>query len=179
MKKFLYQKYFTIVLTADDSLTVLERCKYLFSCVLTFAPVAIILSALGVWFETNKLFLCSIIVFIFINMILGGRMHWKSRTFSMKLLLQKTVEMIMVVGIVYLVLELILKVAGENVITSSFQATLQVATLLYPGGKILKNIFILSEGEHPPKWLMQKIYNFQNNGDLKEFMSLKKPQKVE
>ena len=45
--------------------------------------------------------------------------------------------------------------------------------------KPLKNIFILSEGEHPPKWLMQRIYNFQNNGDLKEFMSLKKPEKVE
>jgi hypothetical protein len=98
-------------------------------------------------------------------------MHHSAKRFDWEKLLYKTVKMLLIISGVYFVLQGIISPVGENIVTVGFKATFQVATLLYPGAKILKNLFILSKGEHPPKWIMQKVYNFQANGDLKAFLT--------
>ena len=175
-KELFYKKYFDVVLISDENLDLLERFKYLWNSLITFAPIAFLLKAFNIWFIDNGLFFTAIVGFIFTNMVLGGYMHWKKRTFSIESLLKKTITMTIIVSVTYIVLELILRVAGQNMVTTAFQIALQVSTLLYPAGKILKNIFILSDGEHPPKWIMERIYNFQENGDLAEFLNAKKPE---
>lgn len=163
----------------DDTLSFSERAEYFWKSIITFAPIAFLLDAFNLWFEQNQLFFTSVILFIFVNMILGGYMHYKKATFDWQELLKKTMTMIVVVMTSYLILELILEVAGHNLVVDVFRTTIQVATLLYPGSKILKNVFILSEGEHPPQWVMEKIYNFQQNGDLSAFLKTKEEEKAE
>jgi len=99
--------------------------------------------------------------------------HNRRQEFSWKTLLKKTNEMMFIVIISYLTLEIIMSVAGGNEIVTFFRITIQITTLLYPGSKILKNIFIFSKGEYPPEWLMKKVYNFQESGDLNEFLKSK------
>lgn len=61
----------------------------------------------------------------------------------------------------------------------AFRVVLQMTTLIYPLSKILKNIFIISKGEHPPEWIMKRIYNFQENGDLSAFLEVSTPREKE
>lgn len=179
MRKLFYKKYFNLVLASEDSIDLSTRLENFWQAFLAFAPVAFILKAFNVWFETHELFFIGILMFILINMILGAYMHLKKGSFSFETLLIKTIKMTIILFITYLILAIILAVAGTNMVTTSFEIALQVSTLLYPAGKILKNVFILSEGEHPPQWVMERIYNFQKNGDLSEFLSSKKEEKTE
>lgn len=174
MKVLLLKKYFNIVLLGDDNLTISERLHYLWKSIITFAPIAYLLNMFNLWFEDNRLFFNAVIIFIFVNMVLGAYMHIKRKTFEWFELIKKTMTMVVAVMLTYFILELVLQVAGHNIVTEGFRATLQVATLLYPGSKILKNIFIFTNGEHPPQWMMEKIYNFQKNGDLSAFLKTKK-----
>ena len=82
--------------------------------------------------------------------------------------------MIVVVWLSYIVFEIIISAARPEVVASGFRSALQVATLAYPGAKILKNVHIYSNGEHPPQWIMKKLYNFEKNGDLKAFLETNK-----
>lgn len=74
--------------------------------------------------------------------------------------------MLLVLVLVYAGLEMMLKVARENVVTEVFRIALQVSTLMYPVSKMGKSIFIITKGEYPPEWLMRKFYNFNKTGDL-------------
>lgn len=173
IKTLFFKIYFNTILLSDNEISLLERLQYIWKSFITFAPIAIVLNLFNLWFVDNKTFFNGVVACIFINMLLGSVMHIRKKTFNILILLKKTLLMIIVVLLTYLVLELVLIVAGSNSLTESFRTVLQVATLIYPISKILKNIFILSNGEHPPKWLMEKIYNFQENGDLSKLLESK------
>lgn len=175
LKVLLTKLYLNFILLADHSQTISERSEYLLRSVITLTPFVILLKVVNLWFTDNVLFGTGIILLIMINMFLGGAMHNRKKDFKWSLLIKKTVTMVVVTFTTYLVLEMIISILGKNMIVEGFRAALQVATLLYPGSKILKNIFILSKGEHPPKWIMQKVYNFKDNGDLAAFLSNDKP----
>jgi hypothetical protein len=171
LKTYLIKLYFNIILLGDTNLPSGERSEYLWKSIATLAPFAILMQTIDMWFINNVLFGTGIILLIMINMIIGGSMHYRKKDFMWFKFISKTIMMVLVTFITYLVLEIVISILGNNPIVSGFRAVLQVATLLYPGSKILKNVFILSRGEHPPKWIMQKVYNFQKNGDLKAFMN--------
>jgi len=162
-----YKVYFTVALSTDGHLSFLERVENFIKSIFVSTIGAFILFHLNAWFSTNRGFMIGVVLFILINMILGAVVHKKKGGFDWKTLLKKTIQMCVVLLLSYFVLEVILSIVGESTIVQGFRITIQVSTLLYPGSKILKNIFIISEGEHPPKWVMEKIYNFQENGDLK------------
>lgn len=161
----------SLILIDNKDTGYFDRAYHYIKIVAKVAPIAFFIEVFSHWFMDNKDFAAAIIIVITVNMFLGAYMHFKKGTFSWKTFILKTMTMTVVINITYLVLELIISRAGENLIADTFRVTLQVATLLYPGSKIMKNIFVLSKGEHPPKWIMQKIYNFQSNGDLHSFLS--------
>lgn len=163
--------YTMIILIFDNHLSISDRVTNFAKIFLLVAPMSLILDSLNLWFETNKQFATGLTLMIFLNMIIGAISHKIIRQFKWKTLLIKTCETVVVTLVTYLVLEIILATAGENTITNLFEVTLQVTTLLYPGSKILKNLFIISNGKYPPKWIMQKVYDFQESGDLSQFLS--------
>lgn len=163
--------YCNILIIGWGGFPVSERAGSFGRSLIVFAPLAFAFEVLNRWFDTNQDFTLAVIFMIFLNMVFGGIMHFKKRDFDWFTLLYKTVIMIVVVLVTYFVLEIIINFAGEGLIVNGFRAALQIATLLYPGAKVLKHIFILSDGEHPPKWIMHKVYNFRENGDLNAFVS--------
>ena len=76
--------------------------------------------------------------------------------------------MIAVLIVVYFLLEMLRLTMGENVIGEGFRSVIQVSTLLYPSSKALKNLYILSNKQFPPKFIMERLYKFEQTGDLKD-----------
>lgn len=173
LKLIFWKLYCNIILASDSETGILKRVETWSKSLITFTPIAFALQQINLWFINNQQFITGITALIFINMLVGAFTHVKTKKFKWKTLLLKTIEVILIVSSTYLVLELIITQGGVNVITTTFRSALQVSTLLYPGGKILKNIFILTNGKYPPKWIMNKIYAFEESGDLAEFLDKK------
>jgi hypothetical protein len=107
-------------------------------------------------------------------MVVGAIFHNKMGTFNWVELFKKNILMWVVLIVVYAMLEMLRLTAGNNFVGESFKILIQVLTLLYPVSKVLKNIYILSNKQFPPAFIMDKIYNFEKNGDLNELFDTDK-----
>ena len=158
--------YYSIILLADTHPTYVEKFQYLVKLLMALAPVAYILEGLNLWFITNKQFASFVIICLAINMLVGIKYHLKMKSFRWSEFLKKNSEMMVVVIVVYILLEMLRLTAGTNLIGESFKVLIQVTTLLYPISKALKNIYILSNKQFPPAFIMEKIYHFEKDGNL-------------
>lgn len=156
-----------------------EKIKYCLFVIAHLAPLAFFMEWIDAWFKDNGQFFFFVCVALIINMGAGVWFHLKYGTFKMRDFLLKNVEMMGVVVIVYVMLEMLRYTAGENIAGELFRIIIQVLTLLYPVSKVLRNMFIISRGKHPPKFIMMKLYNFERYGDLEEFFKTKKGEDME
>lgn len=170
MKKILCH----IVLLADNRPSFIEKITYFFSVIATLTPVAFVLDGLNLWFKTNQQFSSFVLICLLVNLFVGARFHYKMNTFSWKQLLTRNSEMWVVLIVVYALLEMLRLTAGNNFVGEGFKIMIQVMTLLYPISKALKNIYILSNKQFPPAFIMDKIYNFEKTGDIKDLFDTDK-----
>jgi hypothetical protein len=166
-----FKIFCNLIILSEGSGDTVQRIESLVRVMLYFAPIAFFMGVMDLWYEGNKVFTLSATGFVFGNAIVGSIAHFVRKDFNWETFLTKTMKMVLIIAGVYFVLELIISPIGDNQITDGFRSAIQVSTLLWPGGKILKNFFIWSGGEHPPKWVMEKVYNFQKNGDLNAFLN--------
>lgn len=176
MFKFLIKLWCNIIIFSWGSVDTIDRAKAFGKVMFFIGPIAFIVESLELWYIENRAFTLFAAGFVLINAFTGAVVKKIQGKFDWETFFIKTIKMILIISGVYVILEGIVSPIGDNMVTDGFIASFQVATLLYPGSKILKNAFIWSDGEHPPKWIMQKIYNFQENGDLKQFLSERKPE---
>lgn len=175
LKVFTFKTLTRIILISSETPDFWEKVSYFAKALLTSSVVVYVLDALGLWFDDNHRFVVFVLITVLVNMLFGMYLHHRKGTFSWKEVLWKTNEMILLILITYLILEMILITAGDGQGVNVLRIALQVGTLLYPGSKVLKNVFIRSKGKYPPEWLMKRLYNFEKNGDLKAlFEALKK-----
>ena len=162
-----------LILLFAVKIDVKDKFSYLIESLLTFAPIAIVFRLLDFWYENDTVMAISLFVVLFANMVIGAYFHYKRGTFDISDFLQKNGEMLLYTGGVYLVLYLMDLNIKDDFGPTLFLPLAQAISLFYPVSKICKNIFILSDGKHPPEFLMQKLYNFEKNGDLNEFFNPK------
>jgi len=167
--------FYSLILVGDDRFTLTERFVAWFKLLLAFSPVAYVLDMFNLWFVDNKKFVTLFILVLMVNAIVGMVKHSRENAFDWKEFFIKTSEMVVVVIVVYFLLNALGSVAGENIISDGFEKMIQVSTIFYPSSKALKSIYILSKGKYPPKFIMEKLYNFEKDGDVSEL--LKKPKK--
>lgn len=170
IKIYFFKWLCNIFIFADGHGDSIERTNAFFRVMAVIAPVSFALAIVSDWFSENLEFTLIAISFVLVNSFIGAIVHFINDRFQWEEFLTKTVKMLAIIAAVYFVLQGIISPVRDNIITEGFKASFKIATLLYPGSKILKNVFIWSKGEHPPKWIMQKVYNFQENGDLKAFL---------
>lgn len=163
-----------IVLIGDPNVEISDRCSYFLNSVIKLAPIAYFLSIIQWWFSENKQFGEFMCIMLILNMCVGVVYHLKSNTFCFKDFLWKNIGMALIVVCGYTTLEMLRYTAGDNFAGEAFKILIQLTTLLYPGSKILKNLFILSNGKFPPEFIMTRLYDFEKNGDLGEFFKTKK-----
>lgn len=156
-------------LARPDSVTTEDKIKEYGEWVLFMTPIAYFMSWLGIWFDRNQMFFSIVMWAILANAIIGLWKHWRiTKEFTWAAFLRKNAEMMTAIFICYFMLDMLRYTAGENVAGEIFRILIQVTTLLYPVSKVLKNIFIITDGEYPPKYIMERIFNFEKNGDLKD-----------
>lgn len=160
--------FFTIILIAADRPTWQEKLTYLFKLIITFGPIAFLLDSLNFWYSDNKQFFSFVIASLILNMVVGAWYHKKMKSFNWEQFWKRNSQMWAILIPVYALLEMLRLTAGDNLIGESFKVLIQITTLLYPISKALKNFYILSNKQFPPKFIMDKIYRFEKNGDIKE-----------
>ena len=162
-----------ILLTAKQP-TFKDRLGYIWDCFTHLAPIVFALDLINWWFKENQQFGTFMCIALLVNLAVGIFYHLKMGTFNPKDFILKNIEMAGVIIVVYIMLEMLRYTAGDNLAGEIFKITIQFITLLYPTSKVLKNIFIITDGKYPPEFLMNKLYNFEKNGDLSEFFKSKK-----
>lgn len=167
-----------LILLAAPEITIQDRIHYFLSTLARFAPIAFVLDLVSWWFTENQQFGTFMCIALILNMFVGAVYHFKSGTFDFPSFLGRNALMIFIVSSVYVMLEMLRYTAGDNVIGEVFRVLIQITALMYPTSKIFKNCYILSNGKYPPEFIMQKLYNFEKNGDLNEFFKTKKDEEV-
>lgn len=166
-----------LILLVDNRPPFSDKIIYFFQVIGTFAPIAYLLDGLNFWFKTNQQFSSFILICLFVNMIVGAHYHHRVGTFNWVEMFKKNILMWVVLIVVYAMLEMLRITAGQNFIGEGFKILIQVVTLLYPVSKVLKNIYILSNKQFPPAFIMDKIYNFEQHGNLNELFDIDKKNK--
>lgn len=167
-----------ILLTYGDA-DLADRVRYFIEIIIKVAPVAFVLNLVNWWFTENQQFGTFMCIALLMNMAVGIYFHFKQGSFSFKPFIFKNLEMCFVVIIVYIMLEMLRYTAGDNLAGEIFRILIQTTTLLYPTSKVLKNVFIITKGKYPPKFLMDRLYNFEKNGDLKDFFKTSQENEVD
>lgn len=146
-----------------------DRLSYLFEVIIKSAPVVFIYGIVGGWYGDNKLFAISLSTALLINFLVGARYHWVKGSFNLGKMLWKNLEMLVVVVGVYLLLGVLSNPLSESIVGTTFKMSIEFITILYPASKALRNFFILTKGKHPPKFIIQALYQYEKEGKLKEF----------
>lgn len=165
--------YSNLILVAAKKPNIWEKVQYLINLVATFGPVALLLKDLDAWFTTNANFIAGVVVALVINIVVGWWYHSVMKTFSWNEFFKGNGKMFFVVFVVYILLELLRFAMGNNIIGEGFKIIVQVSTILYPVSKALKNIHILTHKKHPPAAIMDRLYNFEKTGNVKELYNQK------
>lgn len=171
MKTMLLKILARFVLMSEETISIFERLKFMMWSLVTFAPIAYSLNFFDLWIRDNEQFSFFVSLSLLINAVVGAVQHLANRSFCFREFLLGNFLMAFVVICGALTLDMLRMTIGDNMMGDGFRILLQVTTLLYPGSKIMKNIFILTKGSFPPKHIMERVYNFEKNGDLKALFS--------
>lgn len=180
MKKFLAQ----LILVSDNNLDWSEKISYILITLTKLAPIAFILSGLNFWFSDNKVFFTFLVYTLIANIIAGVWRHRKEKSFSWEKFFTKNFQMWIIIIMTYPLLEMIHILTGDSVISQVFSMIIQLATLLYPGSKFLKNMYIISNKQFPPRFIMERLYKFEKTGNpdvifSKDYLALDEKEKEE
>lgn len=168
-KLFTNEPIVRLILLSEADIDMSDRISYAWSVFKTAAPVVFFMNMFHIWVAENKAFADLMIAILAANMAVGFVFHIVNKTFSPLQFIAKNALMLVAVFISYYCMDAIRVVMGDNIIGNIYRSTMQVITLAYPISKIFKNIFILTNGNFPPKIVMIKLYNVMKNGDLKTF----------
>jgi hypothetical protein len=153
----------------DERIHLRDRVYYFFIAFLKSIPLLMLYSYFTVWREQNELFFVGISFVLFLNMVVGATYHAKAGTFNIHDFLMGNITIMLVIAVVYISLSILSIPINETDTGKIFQSTVQFMTLMYPVSKIVKNVFVLTGGKYPPKWIMKALYNYEKSGKLKDF----------
>jgi hypothetical protein len=167
------------ILIADSRPLFIEKLKYYFSIILTLGPIIWLIEQISGWYIVNKQFADFIMVALILNLVIGVWYHMKMGSFCFVQFILKNSLMVLVLILGYSMLEMLRITFGNNVLAEGFKTVIQISTLLYPMSKALKNLYILSNKQFPPKFIMEKLYNFEKSGNIKDLFPEEENKNVE
>lgn len=166
--------FIRFMLIGEDTIPLKDRTQYLSSYLLMMSPVAFVLDYINAWFKANGQFAFFVCMALLINMAVGAGKHLYKKTFNYIKFFTKNIQMGLMLIVTYIMLEMLRLTAGDNIAGEVFKIVIQIVSLLYPTSKVLKNVYILTAGKHPPEFIMTRLYNFEKSGELKDLFNNKK-----
>lgn len=147
-----------------------DRLMLFLKSIAKLAPFVFLANIIIGWHDEHALFLSGLYGILLINAVIGIFTHIKLKTFDIGDFFKSTLITIAVIFAVYYSLDKMGNSIPEGFLEMGFASTVQIMTLLFPISKILRNSFILTNGTFPPLFLMQKLYNYEKDGNLKNFL---------
>lgn len=146
-----------------------DRLNYFWEVLTRSAPFIFLYGVVAAWFSNNTLFATAISAALLVNCAVGFYYHFKNGTLNLEEFIWKNSEILIAVLLVYLLLTALSIPLSGNTVGIVFKSTIEFITILYPTSKALKNIFILTDGKHPPEFVMKALYQYEKEGKLKDF----------
>lgn len=156
--------FYSIILLSDNHPSLFDKLRYAMNIIISITPIIYITDSLGVWFVSNQQFLDFLFFFFTANMFMGVWRHKKTNTFNWEDFWKKNLTMWILCLLVYIVLEMFRITAESNETGTYFGSFVQLTTLFWPGSKIIKNAYFLSNRQFPPSFLMERLYSFEKTG---------------
>lgn len=175
MKRYFIDLFHSAILLSDSKPSISDKALYILQIILASGPIIFILDGFGMWFETNRAFCQSAMIVLLINLCVGAWFHYKRDSFKWEGFFWGNLKMMTLVTLSYVVLEQLRKSAGDNSATEAFKYVVQVATLLWPVSKTMKNVYLLSDGQHPPAFVMERLYKFNKTGKVSDILGEDNP----
>ena len=163
IKRFLAQ----LMLASEGGIDIpwTERIYLALLAIIKSAPIVFLLNIFNAWFVDNQKFFVFMLYTLIANMIAGVWRHRKEKSFSWEKFFEKNFQMWIIIIMTYPLLEMLHIITGDNMISDVFTVIIQLSTLLYPGSKLLKNMYIISNKQFPPTFIMERLYKFQKTGN--------------
>lgn len=177
IKIFLARYFGLIILVASKDVSLSNRLHYFLEALGKTAIALYLIDQINNWFLENHRFALFLCVALLANIIVGTVFHLKNGTWNFPDFFKKNGIMIFAVCTMYMLLEQLRYTIGDNIAGEIVKATIQAMCLMYPTSKVAKNFFILTNGQFPPPFLMDKIEIFVKTGDLREFFDTLKKDK--
>lgn len=176
-KLILFTLFFTpivLLFTTNIKLTEKERFGYFIESFFKLAPIAFLINSVFNWHDEHQVFLKGLYVILFINAVFGVLTHRKLKTLDIGEFAKSTLITIVVVFGVYFSLDQMNNSIPDGLLSVGFSSSVQILTLLFPIAKIMRNSFILTNGKFPPEFLIEKLYNYERDGNIKSFLEILK-----
>lgn len=173
----LFTLFFTpivLLFTTKIKVSEKERMSYFFESFFKLAPIAFIVNSAFNWHNEHETFLYGLYVILFINAVFGVLTHRKLKTSDIGEFAFSTLITIVVVFGVYFSLDQMNNSIPDGFLSVGFSSSVQILTLLFPIAKIMRNGFILTNGKFPPEFLIEKLYNYERDGNIKSFLEILK-----
>jgi len=168
MKLLIQKIYVWVILLTARQPTFWDKLTYMGKLIAAFGPIVALLEAFHLWFVSNQVFIGAMLIALVINMVVGVWYHLAQHTFSWRDFWAGNIKMFAGVFLVYILLELLRMAAGHGIVSEGFKIMIQVTMMLWPVSKSLKNLHIIYGKKWPPPYIMNRIYNFEKNGNVKE-----------
>ena len=159
-----------LLFSTNISLNYEERFMFFLKSMMKIAPIFFLVNIIIGWHDEHSFFLNGLYCVLFINAVVGAMTHNKLGTFDLGEFFKSTLITIAVIFSVYFSLDVLGKSIPEGFIEVGFSSSVQMMTLLFPISKILRNSFVLTNGKFPPEILIEKLYNYEKDGNLKNFL---------
>lgn len=163
-----------LLFTTKIKLTEKERFGFFITSFFKLAPIAFIVNSAFNWHDEHEAFLYGLYGILFINAVLGILTHKKLKTLDIGEFSLSTLITIVVVFGVYFSLDQLSNSIPDGFISNGFSSSVQILTLLFPIAKIMRNSYILTNGKFPPEFLIEKLYNYERDGNIKTFLEILK-----
>ena len=125
------------------------------------APFAFLMKLLTDYVFPVELFIKFFFIGLISDTVLGAYRHWKERSFSgdelFRGMLEKLGLSFMGMAMVKALIEMPNLMGELNIVAIWF---LHIAIILYIGGSVLANMYIISKGKFPPPILMKRFDKF-------------------
>lgn len=149
-----------------------DRINYFWEVITKYSPLLFLYTMAVAWYDQNKPFALAMGTALLLNLIIGARYHWLKGTFNLTRMMVKNIELLAIVAGVYMLLKVLTIPLEEWFVGTLFKATIEFISILLPTEKALKNMFIITNGKHPPAWVIKALYNYQKEGKLKDFFDM-------
>ncbi|MGV0847455.1 hypothetical protein ACTS9T_12920 [Empedobacter falsenii] len=163
-----------LLFTSKIKLTEKERIGFFIESFFKLAPIAFIVNSAFNWHNEHEAFLYGLYGVLFVNAIFGICTHAKLKTLDIGEFAKSTLITIVVVSGVYFSLDRVNNSIPEGFLSIAFTSSVQILTLMFPLAKILRNGYILTNGKFPPEFLIEKLYNYERDGNIKSFLEILK-----